>query len=273
MSSFALAIWSPCRATLDDARASRSRVAELATLAVSRSGERGGAGERVHARAGAPRRPARHRSQLSAEQRAALKTITARGGIRVLVGQAGTGKGVVVAAAAGAWRREGYEVVGTAVAGATAERLGADAGLERSMTTDALLARVQSDASPRRKDGRRDGRGRHGRHQSPRGARGGHGQTESKLVLVGDHAQLPAIGAGGMFAELQEQVPTARGQRGPSRQAGVGARGVASAARGESERALASYQAHGRLHISDTREAGGRADGRAMGPGPPGAPG
>ena len=32
---------------------------------------------------------------------------------------------------------------------------------------------------------------------------------ESKLVLVGDQAQLSAIGAGGMFAALQEQVPTA----------------------------------------------------------------
>ena len=29
------------------------------------------------------------------------------------------------------------------------------------------------------------------------------------MVLVGDQAQLPSIGAGGMFAELQSQVPTA----------------------------------------------------------------
>ena len=43
----------------------------------------------------------------------------------MLVGQAGTGKGVVIPAAAGAWQREGYQVIGTAVAGATAERLGA----------------------------------------------------------------------------------------------------------------------------------------------------
>ena len=39
---------------------------------------------------------------------------------------------------------EGYEVIGTAVAGATAERLGAEAKLERSMTTDALIAKVES---------------------------------------------------------------------------------------------------------------------------------
>jgi ATP-dependent exoDNAse (exonuclease V) alpha subunit len=34
-------------------------------------------------------------------------------------------------------------------------------------------------------------------------------ERDSKLVLVGDQAQLPSIGAGGMFAELQNEVPTA----------------------------------------------------------------
>src|SRR5207244_2644847 len=34
-------------------------------------------------------------------------------------------------------------------------------------------------------------------------------QRQSKLVLVGDHAQLPSIGAGGMFAALKDKVPTA----------------------------------------------------------------
>jgi hypothetical protein len=72
---------------------------------------------------------------LSVEQREALQTITGRGGVSVLVGQAGTGKGVVISAATQAWHRKGYEVIGTAVAGATAERLGADANLKRSMTT------------------------------------------------------------------------------------------------------------------------------------------
>ncbi len=62
----------------------------------------------------------------------------------MLVGQAGTGKGVVLGAASAAWRAEGYEVWGTAIAGATAKRLGADAKLERSLTTDALLHRLDS---------------------------------------------------------------------------------------------------------------------------------
>lgn len=195
------------------------------------------------------------RGQLSAEQREAVETITGRGGVSVLIGQAGTGKGVVIANAAGAWQREGYQVIGTAVAGATAERLGADAKLERSITTDALLARVQSGgvhldaktvvvmdeagmADTKRLAALVDATAR----------------ADSKLVLVGDHAQLPAIGAGGMFAELQGKVPTAevsevhRARHAWEREAWQQVRA------GEAHQALASYQAHGRLHIADTRE-------------------
>ncbi len=195
------------------------------------------------------------RSTLSAEQREAVRTITGPGGVNVLVGQAGTGKGVVIQVAAGAWRRDGYEVIGTAVAGATAERLGADASLERSITTDALLARVQSGSVSLNsrtvvvmdEAGMADTKRLAALSEVT-------ARTESKLVLVGDHAQLPAIGAGGMFAELQGRVPTAevtevhRARHAWERDAWQQVRA------GEAERALASYQAHGRLHIADTRE-------------------
>jgi len=194
-------------------------------------------------------------AQLSTEQRAALSTITGEGGVTVLVGQAGTGKGVVIRAAAAAWQREGYRVIGTAIAGATAERLGADAKLERSVTTDALNARVESGAISL--DAHTvvvmDEAGMADTHRLSTlmeiSAR-----QQSKLVLVGDQAQLPAIGAGGMFATLQEGVPTAevteihRATHAWEREAWKRVRA------GEADRALVSYRGHGRLHISDTRE-------------------
>jgi conjugative relaxase-like TrwC/TraI family protein len=192
---------------------------------------------------------------LTREQREALETITGRGGVSVLVGEAGTGKGVVVSAAARAWQREGYEVIGTAVAGATAKRLGADAALQQSVTTDALIARTQSGSV----------------HLGPKTVvvmdEAGMADTnrlaalteltarqQSKLVLVGDQAQLPSIGAGGMFAELQKHVPTAtvsevhRARHEWERDAWGQIRD------GNSHRALAAYQAHDRLHITDTRD-------------------
>jgi conjugative relaxase-like TrwC/TraI family protein len=192
-------------------------------------------------------------AHLSAEQRQALQTITGPGGVSVLVGQAGTGKGVVISAAAGAWQREGYQVIGTAVAGATAERLGADAGV-RSLTTNRLTHEVENghtvlDAKTvvvMDEAGMADtNRLATLTRQTARG--------ESKLVLIGDQAQLSPIGAGGMFAALQEQVPTVelsevhRAQHTWEREAWADIRA------GESQRALVGYEAHDRLHLSDTR--------------------
>jgi len=88
------------------------------------------------ARAGAE---ARVGGRLSAEQEHALDVITGEGGMSVLVGQAGTGKGVVISAAREAWEADGHRVIGTAVAGATAKRLAADCQIPETMTTDALL--------------------------------------------------------------------------------------------------------------------------------------
>jgi conjugative relaxase-like TrwC/TraI family protein len=193
--------------------------------------------------------------RLTNEQREALSTITGRGGMTVMVGQAGTGKGVVLAAAAEAWREEGYRVVGTAIAGATAERLGADARLERSFTTDGLIGKVERGSE--RIDNKTvvvmdEG----GMADTKRLARVAEltAERESKLVLVGDSAQLSPIGAGGVFAELKEKVPSAdltevqRARNEWERQAWAQVRD------GKAERALASYQAHDRLHIADTRE-------------------
>jgi conjugative relaxase-like TrwC/TraI family protein len=192
---------------------------------------------------------------MSAEQREAVDTITGDGGVSVLVGQAGTGKGVVIRAAAGAWRREGYQVIGTAVAGATADRLRSDAKPERSMTADALIARTESGSLSI------DSRtvvvmDEAGVADTDRLAALTEltARQESKLVLVGDQAQLPSIGAGGMFAALQDEVPSAevtevhRATHAWERETWQQVRA------GEAERALAGYQAHERLHISDTRE-------------------
>jgi ATP-dependent exoDNAse (exonuclease V) alpha subunit len=79
-------------------------------------------------------------------------------------------------------------------------------------------------------------------------------QTQSKLVLVGDAAQLSPIGAGGLFHDLQRTAPSAelaeihRAREPWERQAWAQVRA------GESARALAAYQARERLHIADTRE-------------------
>jgi conjugative relaxase-like TrwC/TraI family protein len=191
---------------------------------------------------------------LSQEQREALETITGPGGISQLVGRAGTGKGVVLSVAARAWQLEGYEVIGTAVAGATAQRLGEGAQLDRSSTVDGLCNGVEQ--------GRIDLNAKTvvvvdeaAMADAERLARLTDltARSRSKLVLAGDSAQLGPIGAGGLFEQLRDRVPGAeltevhRANHDWERRAWEQVRG------GEPGPALASYQAHDRLHIHDTR--------------------
>jgi conjugative relaxase-like TrwC/TraI family protein len=235
-------------------RAMREREQQMLNTAASRADERPAPVRDSTMRAARLEVQREIGAPLSAEQRDALQTLTGQGGVSILVGEAGTGKGVVVSAAARAWQREGYAVIGTAVAGATAKRLGADAGLELSVTTDALVARAQSGSM----------------HLGSKTVvvmdEAGMADTnrlaavteltarqETKLVLVGDQAQLPSIGAGGMFAELQRHVPTARVSEVHRAQNEWERDAWGQIRNGYSHRALASYQAHDRLHIADTR--------------------
>jgi ATP-dependent exoDNAse (exonuclease V) alpha subunit len=73
-------------------------------------------------------------------------------------------------------------------------------------------------------------------------------------VAIGDGAQLPSIGAGGMFDRLAEIAPSAqlssvRRTLDPAEQ-----RAWADLRAGRSDRAMAHYVRRGRLHMSDTRD-------------------
>lgn len=194
------------------------------------------------------------KGSLTSEQRDALETLTGQGGIAVLVGRAGTGKGVTIAAAARAWQLENREVIGTAIAGAVAQRLQSDAKLDRSFTTDGLLGGVENGHIALR-PGSVVVMDEAGMGDTERVARLVKltAERESKLVLVGDAAQLSSIGAGGLFTQLQDRVPTAeltevhRAHHDWERKAWEQIRN------GEPGPALAQYKTHDRLHIHDTR--------------------
>ncbi|MGA8746030.1 MAG: MobF family relaxase [Solirubrobacterales bacterium] len=191
---------------------------------------------------------------LSEEQREALETITGPGGVSQLVGRAGTGKGVVISAAATAWQLDGYQVIGAAVAGATAQRLKDDAKLDRASTVDGLCNGVESDRirlGPRTVVVVDEA----GMADTERFARLAEitAESHSKLVLAGDSAQLGPIGAGGLFEQLRDRVPSAeltevrRARHDWERRAWEQVRA------GEPGPALAQYDAHSRLQIHDTR--------------------
>jgi ATP-dependent exoDNAse (exonuclease V) alpha subunit len=195
--------------------------------------------------------------ELSAEQRAAVKTITGPSRAAVLIGPAGTGKGVVIDAAAQAEQEAGRVVYGVAVAGRTAQRLGeASPALEgRTRTIDSFTAALDA------------GRLHVDQHTTVYVDEAGMGDTArlaplvaavdergGRLIAIGDHRQLPAIGAGGMFEHAARRVPTAqlaevrRTQDPATREAWRELRD------GDPAKAMAHYYARGDLHFADTRE-------------------
>jgi conjugative relaxase-like TrwC/TraI family protein len=114
------------------------RVAQLALPAGSDVGEQARivAADQLAERIGA---------RLSDEQARALKSITGPERAAILIGPAGTGKGVVIDAATRAEQVAGHITYGIAVSGSTAQRLGQDspALAGRTLTLGALVARVE----------------------------------------------------------------------------------------------------------------------------------
>ena len=195
---------------------------------------------------------------LSHEQHLALKTIIGPERVAVLVGPAGTGKGVVIDAAARAEQLGGRETIGVAVSGSTAERLGNDspALAGHTLTVDALTARAEHGSvavgpqttifldeagmiDTKRLEQLTDLVERSG----------------AKLVAIGDGKQLPSIGPGGMFEHLSRHAPTAQLDEVHRTKDPYEQRAWSYLRAGEPERAMAHYQAQDQLVLSDTREA------------------
>ena len=141
---------------------------------------------------------------LTLGQRSAVLGITTSGrGAELVVGVAGAGKTTALAAVADAFEAEGLEVIGTATSGQAARTLRNAAGIEESRTLASLTWRLD-----------------HGQLQlSDRHVvildeaamtedaallrlLGAAGDAGAKVVMVGDHRQLGAVGPGGGFEAL-----------------------------------------------------------------------
>jgi conjugative relaxase-like TrwC/TraI family protein len=195
--------------------------------------------------------------RLSAEQAHALAVITGPERAAILVGPAGTGKGVVIDAAARAEQYGGHRTLGIAVSGSTAQRLGQDspALANQTLTVDALVSRVERGRLQIDADTTIyfDEAGMADTDRLDRLTEVVE-RTGAKLVAIGDAAQLPSIGAGGMFDRLGELAPSAelsniRRTLDPAEQ-----RAWADLRAGRSDRAMAHYHARGQLHMQDTRD-------------------
>jgi conjugative relaxase-like TrwC/TraI family protein len=195
-------------------------------------------------------------ASLSDEQELALLVLTGPERGAALIGPAGTGKGVVIDAAARAEQLAGRTTIGVAVAGAVRERLARDSpALEETSTVDSLVARAEAGSLVLDEQatvffdeaGMADTNRLVGLIELIDG-------SGAKLVAVGDGKQLPSIGPGGMFDRITTRMPAMELQQvwrtmdRDERRAWAALRG------GEPERAMAHYLARDQLHFQETRD-------------------
>jgi hypothetical protein len=196
---------------------------------------------------------ARRGLALSVEQQAAVvRLVTGGQGVDAVVGVAGAGKTTLMDAVRTVWESAGYRVAGASTAAVAAAGLRAEAGIA-SRTIAALLADIAA------------GRGlgvdvlvldeaavaddRHLATITPAAAGEG-----CKVVLVGDHLQLRAIGVGGTFRAVHAAVDGPvlaenRRQRDPAERDAL-----ATWRAGARRTALAALAGQGRVHATDTAE-------------------
>jgi hypothetical protein len=199
------------------------------------------------------------RQDLTPEQAAMVDRVTTSGQpLEVVVGRAGTGKTYALAAAAAIWRAGGYRPIGVGLAARAAHELETTAGIPSTTVAQFL---VDVDRASRgllthrhvvvvdeagTVDTRRLARlVRHADH------------ADAKVVLVGDHHQLPAVEAGGAFAGLVQRLGASklahnRRQREAWERHTLDRLRVGAGGRSGIGDVVAIYGHHGRIHIGLT---------------------
>lgn len=191
---------------------------------------------------------------LSREQADALVHVTDVRDLAIVVGYAGTGKSAMLGVAREAWEAAGYEVRGAALSGIAAENLEGGSGISsrtiasmehgwqhgRDMLTsrDVLVIDEAGMVGTRQLE-------RVLSHAADAGA---------KVVLVGDPQQLQSIEAGAAFRSIHErhggaEIGEVRRQREDWQRDAT--RDLATDRTGN---AIHAYDAHGMVHVAETRE-------------------
>jgi conjugative relaxase-like TrwC/TraI family protein len=196
------------------------------------------------------------RPSLSGEQVRMVEQLTSSGaGVDAVEGVAGSGKTYALAAARDAWNASGYRVIGCALAARAAAQLERDAGIP-SMTLDRLVSYldqggiVADDATVIVLDEA----AMVGTRKLARLLDHAHA-TNSKLVLIGDHHQLPEIDAGGAFAGIVNRLHGVRLVENQRQIEPWEREALAQLRDGDVGHAFGMYQTHGRvLHLNDPEQ-------------------
>ncbi len=199
-------------------------------------------------------RAVRARPSLGPEQVQLVRRITSSGaGVDIVEGAAGTGKTYALDAARDAWEGCGHRVRGCALAARAAAGLERGSGIP-SQTIHRFLRQLDNP----RGDALRAGDVLIVDEAAMVGTRVlaqllDHAEAaRAKVVLVGDHHQLPAIDAGGAFAGLAQRLDATRLYDNRRQVEPWERRALARLRVGATQRAIAAYQEHGRIKVSPT---------------------
>lgn len=203
---------------------------------------------------------------LDVEQEAAVRHVAQdAGAVKLVRGVAGSGKSTLLTAANIAWTSAGRTVIGCALAADTAKRLEKDTGIA-SQNLKKLLHQLQNgelklEAATVVVLDEASMAGSKMTNELLSAAR----EAGSKVVLVGDDAQLQSIDAGGAFSALLKKIGaaeltkvyrrTAKDESNEAREAAWADRSAAEKVQaGQALEALRDYRKRGMLEVRDTRE-------------------
>lgn len=187
--------------------------------------------------------------QLKTEQRAAVEYLIAGGSLRCLVGRAGTGKSFTLKAARAVWASQGLQIHGIALSGVAADGLNKEAGI-RSQTIEAFRLALKNKTIALDKNtvlvmdeaGMTD-------TVSMLTVLDAVKQAGSKLVLVGDPAQLQPIGPGAIFRALLERLNYSQLEEVFRQRESWQREATKALAEGEINQAIAAYDQRGYVHM------------------------
>ncbi len=186
---------------------------------------------------------------LSDEQQAMVRQLVGSGdGVQVVRAKAGTGKTTAIDAARELWEREGYRVIGAALAGRAADELHARAGID-SYTVHGLLRDLERGGDWQLPDRAVLVVDEAGMVDTRRLAQllDHAAAAKAKVVLIGDERQVPAVEAGGGFAGLADRLGAVELSQ-VHRQSHAWDRSALDELRhGDLSEWIAAYDRHGRL--------------------------
>ncbi|MEX2504947.1 MAG: MobF family relaxase, partial [Egicoccus sp.] len=191
--------------------------------------------------------------RLSVEQAEMVRRLTSSGrGVEVVVGRAGTGKTYTLAAAHAVWRHAGIRVTGVALAARAALELQESSGIA-STTIARLLGQLDRGQPSKLAPGSVlvvDEAGMVGTRTLARLL--DHAQRrEVKVVLVGDHRQLPEIDAGGLFRTLIDRLDPIELTDNRRQTHAWEQQALVQLRHGDPTEAVAAYRQHGRVITDD----------------------